>query len=173
MTKLETVFAVLVAGACVAMAPASQAGTPACASGSANCHFVGAGSPTQYTTSALAADQIAFTNLTGSNTNGSCTFHYTGASAGNILDNRDPLGRIPSENGNLWVVWVAAQDGASCASSLGGTNVTDIWADISVCGWHPFLPGYRTGRGPGCPAPSRHRNRCRKPDLPCESMGGW
>ncbi len=132
MTKLESFFAVLMAGACVAMAPASLAGTPACASGSASCHFVGAGSPTQYATSALAADQLAFTNLTGSNTNGACTFHYTGANAANIIDNRDSLGRITPENGNLWVVWVAAQDGASCASSVGGTNVTDVWADVSV-----------------------------------------
>ncbi len=142
MTKLDCLFAALVAAACIAVVPTSQAGTPACATGSANCHFVGAGSPAQYTTSALAADQLAFINLTAGNTNGTCTFHYTAPAAGNIIDNRDPLGRITPENGNLWVVWVAAQDGANCASSVGGTNVSDIWVDVrvdSVIGVRAFL----------------------------------
>jgi hypothetical protein len=126
MKKSLPDFPAMLAAICLAIVPFSPAST------TPNAHFVGAGTPTQFITSALAADQLAFTNLTGNNTNGTCTFHYTGAKAGNVIDTRDPLGRINPENGNLWVIWVATQDGANCASSVGGTNVTDIWVDVSV-----------------------------------------
>ena len=135
MRKRQLLWAAMVAAVCAGVTPTSAASTP-------NLHFVGAGTPTQYTASALAADQLAYTNLTAGNTNGTCTFHYTGAQAGNIIDNRDPLNRILPENGNLWVVWVATQDGADCPSSVGGTNVSDIWVDVgvdSVVGVRAFL----------------------------------
>jgi hypothetical protein len=135
MKKLSIFCAALVAASSMSVVPVSQAqgtGTPPCATGSTNCHFVGAGSPLQFTAAALAADELAFNHLTTGNTNGTCTFHYTGGAAGNIIDNRDPLGRIVPENGKLWVVWVAMQDGGSCASSVGDTNVSDVWAGLGV-----------------------------------------
>ena len=131
MMKTSSLLALFAVVGAMVSAPASYGqgtGNPPCATGSANCHFVGAGSPSQFTTSALAADEAAFQSLAS----GNCTFHYTGLKAANIIDNRDPLNRILPENGALWVVWNAAQDGGSCATSAGGTNVTDIWVEVSV-----------------------------------------
>ena len=94
MKKLQSLFATLVAAASVAAVPAANAQTV---------HFVGAGSSAQYLTSALAADQIAYNNITGHNTGGTCTFHYTANNAANLIDNRDTFA-----NGALraaqWVV---------------------------------------------------------------------
>jgi hypothetical protein len=125
MKKLQSLFATCVAAASLAVVPVASAAPTV--------HFVGAGSSAQYLTSALAADQLAFNNLTGHNTNGSCTFHYTANNAANIIDRRDsPLQRIVPEIANLWVVWVGPQDGASCAASVGTGAPTDIWAMASV-----------------------------------------
>jgi hypothetical protein len=139
MKKLQSLFATLVAAASIAVVPAANAQTV---------HFVGAGSSAQYLTSALAADQIAYNNITSHNTGGTCTFHYTANSAANLLDLRDTLGRIVPEKGNLWVVWVATQDGGTCATSVGNTGVTHIWLDISVdstVGVRTFLLTQRDG----------------------------
>ena len=139
MKKLQSLFATLVAAASVAVVPAANAQTV---------HFVGAGSSAQFLTSALAADQIAYNNLTASNTNGNCTFHYSAKNEANLIDNRDTLNRIVPEKGNVWVVWVATQDGATCANSVGGTGVTDIWLNVSVdstVGVRAFLLAQRDG----------------------------
>lgn len=128
MKKLDSLFTAIAWLGMTTIAYGQGTGSPACATGPANCHFVGAGAPAQFTTAALAADELAFNNLTA----GNCTFHYTGSQAVNIIDNRDTAGRIVPENGNLWVVWVAEQDGPSCAESVGGTNVTDVWVGARV-----------------------------------------
>jgi hypothetical protein len=78
-----------------------------------------------------------------------CSFHYSAKSAANLVDNRDGA-VIRNEPGNLWVVWVANQDGSSCATSVGNTGVTDIWTDISVdstVGVRTFLAQLGTGSG--------------------------
>jgi hypothetical protein len=131
MNKLRFLSTAIVGIACLgwpSIASAQGTGVPPCATGSANCHFVGAGAPAQFTTSALAADELAFKSLA----TGMCTFHYTGTKAGKIIDNRDSLGRITPESGNVWAVWIASEDGATCAASVGGTNVTDIWVGVAV-----------------------------------------
>jgi hypothetical protein len=115
MTSAKSLFAGLLLTASVAVVPAASAAV--------NVHVVGAGSSAQYTVSAIAADQLAVNNAPS----GQCPYHYTASNSGNMIDNRDKLGRITPELGNLWVVWLAA-----CSDTTGATNVTDIWLDLSV-----------------------------------------
>jgi hypothetical protein len=124
MKKLQSLFATCVAAASLAAVPVANAQTV---------HFVGAGSSAQFITSALAADQLAFNNITSHNDGtAGCTFHYTAGSAANIIDKRDTLNRIVPEIANLWVVWVGPKDGSTCALSAGTGVPTDIWAMASV-----------------------------------------
>jgi len=94
-------------------------------------HVVGAAASSQFLTAALGADQLAFNDITAGNTNGTCTFHWSFKNGANLLDNRAG-GLINPEVGNVWIVWVANQDGGTCATSLGNTGITDIWAGESV-----------------------------------------
>jgi hypothetical protein len=103
----------------------------ACAGNNAiTCHATGAGSSAQFLTAMAGADELAY-SLTSSNTDGNCSFHWSGKNAANVLDPRDGS-QLHAELGNVWVVWVAKQDGGTCATSAGGTSITDIWLDVSV-----------------------------------------
>jgi hypothetical protein len=44
-----------------------------------------------------------------------------------FIDNRDTLGRILPQVGNIYIVWIA-----DSSDSTGNTNVTDIWTAESV-----------------------------------------
>jgi hypothetical protein len=124
MKKMQTFFAALVAAASVAVPATAQ-----------TIHVVGAGSSAQFLTAAIAADQLAQGHKTGTQ----CAYHWTAKNTAQINDNRDSKGRITPEPGNVWVVWIADQEGGACPPAApaantfaGNTNVTDIWLDISV-----------------------------------------
>jgi len=136
MTRMKLFLGALAIAVIVAAVPAAHAQKQSCLGSvnSPNCfvHVVGAGSSAQFLTSAIGADDLA-NQLAISLTNGgtpSCSFHWTANSAGNLVDTRSGL--IPLEPANMWVVWVASQDGATCAASVGNTDITDIWLDASV-----------------------------------------
>lgn len=130
MKQINILFAALVVAAIVALTPAAHAG--ACATGTANCHFVGAGSSAQFLTSAIGADQLAINENNAVYGGNKCTFHWSQNNAGNLVDLRNSL--IPLEPANFWIVWLADPDPSqTCATSTAGnTNVTDIWLDASV-----------------------------------------
>jgi hypothetical protein len=137
MTRTNYLLGGLVVTVAMVLAPISQAQT---------LHVVGAGSSAQFLTAALGADTLAQTIVVSGST---CSFHYTAKTAANIIDNRDGA-LIHNEPGNIWIVWVATQDGSSCADSQGGTGITDVWTDISVdstVGVRTFLAGLSSGSG--------------------------
>jgi hypothetical protein len=91
-------------------------------------HVAGATGSSQFLQAALGADKLALKEIADKVANGTwtagqkTTFHWTAKNSANIIDNRDTLGRIQPEVGNIFVVWIAdASDGT------GNTNVTDIW----------------------------------------------
>lgn len=96
-------------------------------------HVAGASASSQFLTAALGADQLALTEITNKVANGTwtagqkSTYHWTAKNSANLIDNRDTLGRILPELGNVFVVWIA-----DTSDSTGNTNVTDIWAAESV-----------------------------------------
>lgn len=131
MTRLKNFLACLAVVAAV-LAAAPNAHAHVCAGNNAiQCHAIGAGSSAQFLTAMIGADELAYDNFTSKNSNGTCTFHWSAKNASNLLDTRDGS-QIRPELGNIWLVWVATQDGGTCATSTGGTGVTDVWADVSV-----------------------------------------
>jgi hypothetical protein len=119
MTRFKSLLVAAVAAATVAVVPAASA--------QATVHFVGAGSSAQFLMAAIATDQAAC-NASGQTlpctpTGGTGTIkHWTLKSGGYISDNRDSLGRITNEVGNVAMTWI--DDGSG--------NVTDLWFVISV-----------------------------------------
>ena len=111
MTRIKSLFAGLVVAAIAAVLPAADAQTV---------HVAGVGSSAQFLGTMIGMSQLAANNLPS----GQCQYHWTRKSALNAHDNRDALGRILDENGNVGIVWIAA-----CSDSTGNTNVTDIWLD--------------------------------------------
>jgi len=110
MTRSKKIFAVLAVAAIVALTATANATTA---------HVVGVGSSAQFLGSAIGADNLA------KGVAGLCPYHWTQkTSHGGIWahDNRDSLGRILDENGNVGVVWTA-----SCTDGTGNTNITDVW----------------------------------------------
>jgi hypothetical protein len=114
----------LLLAALVAMVPAAEGQTV---------HVAGASGTSQFLTAALGADQLALAEIAANVAKGvwspgeKSTFHWTAKNSANIIDNRDPAGRILPEIGNVFVVWIA-----DSSDSTGNTNVTDIWAAESV-----------------------------------------
>jgi len=96
-------------------------------------HVAGASGSSQFLTAALGADQLALTEIAANVAKGiwtqgqKSTFHWTAKNSANIIDTRDPAGRILPEIGNVFVVWIA-----DSSDSTGNTNVTDIWTAVSV-----------------------------------------
>ena len=96
-------------------------------------HVAGASATSQFLTAALAADQLAVNEIAANVANGTwgagqqATYHWTAKNSAYIIDNRDSLGRIVPEVGNVFVVWIA-----SASDPTGNTNVTDIWTAESV-----------------------------------------
>jgi hypothetical protein len=113
MTRFKSLFAAAVASAIVAVVPAASA---------QNVHFVGAGSSAQFLMAAIAADQAALNENSAVYGGGNTVQHWTKKNAAFVSDNRDTLGRITNEVGNVWLVWI--KDGSG--------NVTDVWTDVSV-----------------------------------------
>jgi len=122
--KRNSVLKTLLLAAVVASIPAAEAQTV---------HVVGASASSQFLTAALGADQLALTEIANNIANGTWTtgqksaFHWTHSNSANIIDTRDPQGRILPELGNVFVVWIAASSDAT-----GNTDVTDIWTAESV-----------------------------------------
>jgi hypothetical protein len=124
--------AVFVSAITVALAPAVHASSSSynvpCLNSvnSPKCHvhMVAAASGQQYSPSALAADEMANANSLP----GQCSFHWTGRLSGQLIDERSS----EFEPGNVWIVWIADQDGGNCAASLGNNHITDVWVGISV-----------------------------------------
>jgi hypothetical protein len=96
-------------------------------------HVVGAAASSQFLTAAVGADQLALTEIANNVANGTWTsgqqapFHWTAKNSANLIDNRDSLGRIVPQTGNVFIVWIAAS-----SDPTGNTNVTDIWTAESV-----------------------------------------
>jgi hypothetical protein len=111
MNRFKALFAAAVVTAAVAVVPATAQ----------TFHFVGAGSSAQFTMAAIATDQAAI-NLNAANGNSETLAHWTFKNGAQISDNRDTLGRILPEVGNISVVWL----------TNGSGNVTDIWVVDSV-----------------------------------------
>ncbi len=131
MTRIKCFLACLaVVAAVLATAPKAHA-HPCAGNNAITCHATGAGSSAQFLTAMIGADQLAYSNFTNSNTGGVCTFHWSAKNSANVIDTRDGS-QLHPELGNIWLVWVATQDGGTCATSTGGTGVTDLWLDVSV-----------------------------------------
>src|SRR5580704_17049101 len=111
MTRIKSLFAGVVVAAITAVVPAANAQVV---------HVAGVGSSAQFLGTMIGMSQLAANNLPA----GQCQYHWTRKSALQAHDNRDSLGRILDETGNVGVVWIAA-----CSDSTGNTNVTDIWLD--------------------------------------------
>jgi ABC-type phosphate transport system substrate-binding protein len=111
MTRIKSLFAGLVVTAITAVVPAANAQAV---------HVAGVGSSAQFLGTMIGMSQLAANNLVS----GQCQYHWTRKSALQAHDNRDSLGRIIDETGNVGIVWIAA-----CSDSTGNTNVTDIWLD--------------------------------------------
>jgi hypothetical protein len=96
-------------------------------------HVAGASASSQFLTAAIGSDQLALTEIANNVANGTwssgqkSTYHWTAKNSANLIDNRDSLGRILPEVGNVYVVWIA-----DTSDSTGNTNVTDIWTAESV-----------------------------------------
>jgi hypothetical protein len=96
--------------------------------GAQTVHVVAAAASSQFLSAALAADELALTEIATNGTGATqAPYHWTAKGAANLIDNRDPLGRILPENGNAFVVWIA-----DSSDSTGNTGVTDIWVGESV-----------------------------------------
>jgi hypothetical protein len=111
MTRIKSLFAGLVVTAIAAVVPAANAQTV---------HVAGVGSSAQFLGTMIGMSQLAANNLT----TGKCQYHWTRKAALEAHDNRDSLGRILDENGNVGFVWIA-----DCSDGTGNTGVTDIWMD--------------------------------------------
>jgi len=124
MIKKSSLLGTLLLAAIVAAVPVANAQTV---------HVVGASGSSQFLQSAIGADALALTEIANNVANSTwtpgqqATFHWTGKNAGYALDNRDTLGRILPENGNLFIVWIAA-----ASDPTGNTDVTDIWTAVSL-----------------------------------------
>jgi hypothetical protein len=113
MTRIKSLLAGVAVSAIVALAPAANA---------QNVHFVGSGSSAQFTMAAIAADQAAINENSAVYGGAETVQHWTFKNGATVSDNRDSLGRILPELGNVWLVWL--QNGSG--------TVTDVWIDISV-----------------------------------------
>ena len=113
MTRIKSLLAGVAVSAIVALAPAANA---------QNVHFVGSGSSAQFTMAAIAADQAAINENNTVYGGAELVQHWTFKNGATVGDNRDTLGRILPELGNVWLVWL--QNGSGAA--------TDVWTDISV-----------------------------------------
>jgi hypothetical protein len=113
MTRIKSLLAGVAVSAIVALAPAANA---------QNVHFVGSGSSAQFTMAAIAADQAAINENNTVYGGAELVQHWTFKNGATVGDNRDTLGRILPELGNVWLVWL--QNGSGGA--------TDVWTDISV-----------------------------------------
>lgn len=118
MTRLQSLLAAsIVAATAIAFTSAASAQTV---------HVAAAGTSSQFLDAAVGADSLALNLITNKGLTGtSCPYHWTAKNSANLIDTRSNL--IDPELGNVWIVWVAA-----CSDSTGNTNVTDIWASISV-----------------------------------------
>src|SRR5208283_2255364 len=122
--KRNSLLKALLLTAAVAIISAAEAQTV---------HVAGASASSQFLTAALGADQLALTEIANNVANGTWTagqksaFHWTHSNSANIIDTRDPQGRILPELGNVFVVWIA-----DASDPTGNTNVTDIWTAESV-----------------------------------------
>jgi hypothetical protein len=112
MTRFKALFAAVVGAAVAAAVPATAQ----------TFHFVGAGSSAQFTMAAIATDQAALNENSAVYDGAETVSHWTLKNGAQISDNRDSLGRILPEVGNISIVWL---------TNSGGT-VTDIWAVDSV-----------------------------------------
>jgi hypothetical protein len=108
MTRVKSLFAGLLITA-IAAVPAATAQTA---------HVVGVGSSAQFLGTMIGGSFLASGNLAS----GQCIYHWTKKSAMQAHDNRDSLGRIIDETGNMGVIWDAA-----CSDGTGNTNITDVW----------------------------------------------
>ena len=111
MTRIKLFFAALAVTAIVAVVPAANAAPVV--------HVAGVGSSAQF-----LGTMIGMSTLAANNLGGQCQYHWTRKNALQAHDNRDSLGRILDETGNVGVVWIA-----DCGDTTGNTNVTDIWID--------------------------------------------
>jgi hypothetical protein len=127
---LVAAFAVAIVAIVAGAVPA--AAQESCGSG-CSAHYVGAGSSAQFIMAAIAADQAAIEAQAAEGSGSIC--HWSKKSAitsgtqthgAYLTDNRDTLGRIANEPGNIWAVWI---ENGACGS---GTSVSDLWLDVSV-----------------------------------------
>src|ERR1700677_3874704 len=101
--------------------------------GAQTLHVVGASATSQFLTAAIGSDQLALTEIANNVANGTWSagqkspYHWTAKNSAHFLDNRDTLGRILPQTGNVFIIWIA-----DSSDSTGNTNVTDIWAAESV-----------------------------------------
>ncbi len=128
---LVAAFAVAIIAVVAGAIPAA-AQIESCGSG-CSAHYVGAGSSAQFIMAAIAADQAAIEAQAAEGTGSICHWSKKSAiSSGTqthgayLTDNRDTLGRIANEPGNIWAVWI---ENGACGS---GTAVSDLWLDVSV-----------------------------------------
>jgi hypothetical protein len=134
-----------------------------------NCHVhvVAAGSSAQFLTSAIGADDFANSAAVPGT---SCSFHWTGSNSGELFDSRVS----EFEPGNVWIVWIASQDGATCATSTGNVGITDIWMDIQVdstVGVRSFFAETATGFCAGGTEPNNDGHACTS-NAQCTASGG-
>ena len=110
MTRCKSLLAAVLVTAVAAVVPVVDAQTA---------HVVGVGSSAQFLGTMIGMSFLATANK-GTN----CIYHWTKKSAMNAHDNRDNLGRILDETGNMGIVWIA-----DCADTTGNTGITDVWLD--------------------------------------------
>ena len=134
MRSFKSVLAAVIVAAVAVHTPVAQAQTV---------HVVGGGSSAQFLGTMIGMSQLAINHLAG----GQCIYHWTKKNALNAHDNRDNLGRILDETGNVGIVWDAA-----CSDTTGNTNISDVWLDgqyDSTLGVRLFSAQQKLGAGSG------------------------
>jgi hypothetical protein len=134
MRSFKFVLAAVIVAAVAVHTPVAQAQTV---------HVVGGGSSAQFLGTMIGMSQLAINHLAG----GQCIYHWTKKNALNAHDNRDNLGRILDETGNVGIVWDAA-----CSDTTGNTNISDVWLDgqyDSTLGVRLFSAQQKLGAGSG------------------------
>ena len=130
MTCVKSLLAGVITAA-IAVVPAANAQTA---------EVVGVGSSAQFLGTMIGSSQLA-----ANNNGGQCQYHWTKKSAMQAHDNRDTLGRIIDETGNMGTVWLA-----DCGDSTGNTNISKVWLIgqyDSTLGVRLFMAQQRGGTG--------------------------
>jgi hypothetical protein len=142
MTRIKCLLAALCTAAIVVLGPAAygqctgndQQCPQSCGNHSAiggtasNCqlHVVGDGSSAQFLTAGLAADQLAYFDITSENSGAAgCTYHWSAKNAANVLDERSG-GNIFAQLGNIWIVWVGSLDGSGTGSLTSWSSTNNV-----------------------------------------------